>query len=139
MNKKRFWGFALGAAACSAALSFIMRSKGGAKKLSESFSIGSDKEEEIFFDFVSDTLLPYEEAENIAKKCAREKFGELATVVPASGKKAITVNIDAAARHCFMFGAAADTFADSPATCLFYVDSESGDVYESRGDGFVKI
>ncbi len=139
MNKKKLLGFAFGAAACSAALSLIMRGKGGAKRLTDTFLVGSDKEEEIFFDFVSDTAFPYEDAENIAKKCAREKFGELATVVSASGKKAITVNIDSSPRHCFMFGAAADTFSDTPATCLFYVDSESGDIYESRGDHFVKI
>lgn len=133
MKKKKNYLFASGLvlAAGTAIASYLIKNKKG--KIDEGFLPSSDCEDEIYFNFSENTKISYADAEQKAIEAAKNKLGKSAVVVSASDKKAITVNIADKRRHCFMFGAAADSMSLSSETVLFYVDSVTGEVFESDG------
>ena len=119
----------LGIAAGAAIASFVLKNK--TQKVRDNYSITSDCEDEIFFNFSENTAIDYKKAEELALTKAREKLGKGAFVVSASDNKALTVNIDGVSKHCFMFGAVADNLSVISETLLIYVDASNGDVFES--------
>lgn len=129
-NKKGlFFLSGLGIAAGAAAVGYFLKNKN--RKAGDG-SLDSDTyEEEIFFNFSEKENIDYKKAEELALEKARELLGKGASVVSASDKKALTVNIGGEGRHCFMFGAASDNLSVLPQTLLIYVDAVNGNVFES--------
>lgn len=119
----------LGIAAGAAVAGYFIKKKNG--KIKDDYLISSDCEDEIFFNFSEKENIDYKKAEELALEKARALLGKGASVVSASDKKALTVNIGGEGRHCFMFGAAADNLSVTPETLLIYVDAENGNVFES--------
>lgn len=119
----------LGIAAGAAIAGYFFKNKN--QKIKDDYSITSDIEDEIFFNFSENEAIDYKKAEELALEKAREKLGKGALVVSASDNKALTVNIDGAGRHCFMFGAASDNLSVNSETLLIYVDAANGNVFES--------
>lgn len=119
----------LGIAAGAAIAGYLFKNKN--QKITDNYSITSDIEDEIFFNFSENEAVGYKEAEGLALEKARTLLGKGASVVSASDKKALTVNISGEGRHCFMFGAVSDDLSVNPETLLIYVDAANGDVFES--------
>ena len=125
----------LGIAAGAAALGYFLKNK--KYKITDDYSISSDCEDEIFFNFSEKEAVDYDHAETLALEKARTLLGKGASVVSASDKKALTVNIGGEGRHCFMFGAVSDNLSVIPETLLIYVDAANGDVFISVYDVFI--
>ena len=129
-NKKNLFILSgLGVAAGAAAAAWFL--KKDKNKVRDERLLTSDSEDEIFFNYVESTDISYEQAETKATDAAKAKLGNGVAVVSASDKKALTVNIGGASRHCFMFAASRDSLAPVAETVIFYVDAASGEVFDS--------
>ena len=101
------------------------------RKASQGERINSD-EEEMYLDFSENALISYEEAEKKAIQAAIKKLGKDAKVVSASDKKTLPVTTGGVSRHCYMFGAVGDNLSINPDALVLYVDSSSGEVFDSN-------
>ena len=114
----------IGVAAGAALLAFLKKKRTGKERFDE-------HEEEMYLDFSSASEISYGEAEKKAASAAEKRLGSDAAVVSASDKKTILVNIGGESRHCFLFGAVSDNLSVNSETLLLYVDSVTGEVFES--------
>ncbi|MBR5586642.1 MAG: hypothetical protein IKW02_01635 [Clostridia bacterium] len=126
-NKKKLYILSgLGVAAGAAVAAWFMKKD---RKKTDDYLLAGESEDEIFLDYVENTEVSYEDAEEKALSAAKAKLGQSAVVVSASDNKALTVNIGGESRHCYMFGASCDSLSPIAETLIFYVDSASGEVF----------
>ncbi len=130
-NRKNLF-IALGAGIAAGAAAFAYFKKNRKTSEGDEYLLTGDAEDELFFDFSAETQIDSNEAEKKALEAARERLGSSAVIASASDNRALTVNIGGTRRHCFMFGATADSLSVNPETLLFYVDAISGEVFESN-------
>ena len=126
-SKKFLIASGIGVAAGALITAFMKK-----RKAEQGEYLTSDGEEEMYLDFSENALISYEEAEKKAIVVAIEKLGKDAKVVSASDKKTLPITAGGGSRHCYMFGAVGDDLSINPEALLLYVDSSSGEVFDSN-------
>ena len=114
----------IGVAAGAAIYAFLRNKRENANELNE-------YEDEMYLDFSAASKISYEDAEKKATEFAKGMLGIDAAVVSASDKKALVVNIAGQSHYCFLFGAVSENLSLNSETLLIYVDSVTGEVFES--------
>lgn len=122
----------LGAAAGAAVWYYKKKKKSLLDDNSSTLLLSEDESGDFdaVFNYSDAPIVSYKQAHNIASNVAKEKFGENPFVVSASDRKAIYEHIKGEKRAYYSFGADGSDFMGGIPRGFFYVDAETGEVFE---------